>query len=176
MRIVIKYMKRLNASSGYLIYINLAAMALIGVLEGLAILLVIPLINSSGMIRLNTEEIPLLGSLDFLGSWPLAGRLAFILGLYIMIVILQNILYRSMTLQHNRYQQQFSRSLRIEAYTSLLQAEWHYFIRRRAADLINVMTIELARVIAGINYALTLLRSIIFTCVQIVIAFGYLQL
>lgn len=170
MKHILKYMKALNASSGMMIYVNLAAMGLISVLEGMSILLLIPLINSSSIMQLNTDVVPFLGWLAFFNGWPLAGRLAFILGLFVTIVIVQNVLYRSMTLQHTKYQQQFSRTLRSKAYASLLQADWQFFIQRRTSDLINVMTIELARVIAGINYVLTFLRSMIFTCVQLVIA------
>jgi ATP-binding cassette subfamily C protein len=171
MKHIVYYMKRLYAFSGSMVYVNVAGMALISVLEGFAILLLIPLINSSEMVHLNTEAIPVLGLFDFLHELPLITRLSVILGFYVLIVIGQNMLNRRLTLQYSRLQQRFSLLLRAETYQSLLQASWSYYIQRRKSDLINVMTIEMARVVAGINQVLTLFRSTIFTVVQIGIAF-----
>lgn len=168
---IFHYMKRLFAFTGHKAYINVAGMALIGVLDGFAILMLIPLINSSEMISLNTEAIPILELFSFLNHMPFVHRLSVILGFYVLIVIGQNLLSQRLTLQHSQFQQSFSLRLRAETYQQLLQANWYFFTKRRKSDLINTMTIELARVIAGINYALTLIKSSLFTAVQLGIAF-----
>lgn len=171
MKHMIHYMKRLFASSGRKAYVNVVGMAFIGVLDGVAILMLIPLINSSEMIHLDTEGIPVLELFNFLNHMPLIQRLSCILGFYVLIVIGQTVLNQRLTLQHAQLQQSFSLRLRAETYQLLLQANWHFFTKRRKSDLINTMTIELARVIAGLNSTLTLIRSTLFTLVQLAIAF-----
>lgn len=46
-----------------------------------------------------------------------------------------------------------------------------FFLRKRTSDLINMMTTELARVLAGISGFLQFLTSLLFTLVQIAFAF-----
>jgi len=64
----------------------------------------------------------------------------------------------------------FSRELRLETYRTLLEANWNYFVKKRKSDLIASMTVELARVVSGLNLILLLVTSVIFTFFQVALA------
>jgi ABC-type multidrug transport system fused ATPase/permease subunit len=94
-----------------------------------------------------------------------------ILGAYLIIVFGQNLIQRSTMIRNVEIQQHFSRKLRIETYSVLLQSNWPFFLKKRSSDLINLLTIELARVLGAINLFLQLVTSLIFTFIQIGFAF-----
>ncbi|MEH7545755.1 ABC transporter ATP-binding protein, partial [Neobacillus vireti] len=60
--------------------------------------------------------------------------------------------------------------LRLETYNDLIKSNWGFFTKEKKADLINIMTMELARVSGGIIQVLLLMTSLVFTSIQIVIA------
>ena len=71
----------------------------------------------------------------------------------------------------SKIQQGFIRHLREETYRSLLQANWGFYLKKRKSDIINIMTNEIFNVSAGIHLFLQFLSSLIFTFIQIGIAF-----
>ncbi|MFJ7756093.1 ABC transporter ATP-binding protein [Peribacillus muralis] len=164
------FFKRLYNFSGKILFINMLGMVIVSLLDSVGILLLIPMIGVSGII-----DIDLSRNLPALFSWiaeiPKMISLTIILGFYIVLVIFQNVLQRNLTIRDVRIQQQYSSHLRVELYQSILHANWEFFIKTRKSDLINVMTNDLARVSAGINLILQLLASVIFTLIQIGVAF-----
>ncbi len=170
MKYVIYFMKRLYAYTGNILYVNLIGMVIISLLEGIGIFLLIPLIHVSGIFSLDIKAIPILGIFSFLQSLPATLGLPIILGIYILIVVCQNLLQRNLAIRNVEIIYSFSRQLRIETYRLLLQANWNYFVKRRNSELITNMTVELARVISGMNLFLLLVASLIFTLFQIGLA------
>ncbi len=170
MEYVLHFTKRLYAYAGKILYINLLGMVLISFLEGIGILLLIPMISFSGMMNLNASSSPLVSIFEFLQNVPQTLGLPVILGIYILLVIGQNLLQRGITIRNAKIQQGFFRHLRLEIYRSLLQANWHFFINKRKSDLINSLTSELARVNSGTNLILQFLASLIFALIQVGIA------
>ena len=70
-----------------------------------------------------------------------------------------------------KIQQGFLRHLREKTYKSLLQANWNFFLNKRKSDIINTMTTEIARVGGGVQLFLQFLTALVFTFIQIGIAF-----
>ncbi|WP_066067773.1 ABC transporter ATP-binding protein [Neobacillus soli] len=167
---VFYFIKRLFSYSGNILYLNLFGMGLVSFLEGLGILLLVPMISYSAIINIDLGGFKFLKFLNFLQDFPKIQALVFILGFYISLVLVQNLIQRNLSIRNVRITQGFIRQLRLETYNDLLKANWEFYTKERKADLINVMTMELARVSGGIIQFLLLLASLVFTCIQILIA------
>ncbi|MDM5234676.1 ABC transporter ATP-binding protein [Bacillus cereus] len=168
---IIYFMKKLYSSAGNILYVNLFGMVLISLLEGIGIILLIPMISMTGIINIGEETTFIAPVSRFLQDFPKTTSLASILGIYILIVLGQNLLQRNITLRDARTQQDFVRKLRIETYSMILKAKWSFFLEKRKTNLINILTTELARVSYGVNLILQLLAAILFTFIQVGIAF-----
>ncbi|CAM4225284.1 multidrug ABC transporter [Bacillus luti] len=168
---IMYFMKKLYSSAGNILYVNLFGMVLISLLEGIGIILLIPMISMTGIINIGEETTFIAPVSRFLQDFPKTTSLASILGIYILIVLGQNLLQRNITLRDARTQQAFVRELRIETYSMILKAKWSFFLEKRKTNLINILTTELARVSYGVNLILQLLAAILFTFIQVGIAF-----
>lgn len=145
-------------------------MAIASLMEGLGILLIIPLLSIGGVIEANTASSKLSQLFHFLTALPPSLYLPLILCMYVVIIIGQNLLQRSLAIRDVKIREKFSRNLRIEIYSLLLHSKWALFLKKRKSTLINLLTSELARVIGGINFALQLLSNTIFMIIQLAIA------
>lgn len=171
MQAVMYYIRQLQHLSGVKLYLNLLGMVISGLLESSAILLLVPMLGMAG-IELGGAgagySIPMLG---FLSEMPQTTALGCVLGGYIGIVLCQNLISRFVAIRNVDIQQTYSRQLRYDVYSALLRAEWSFFLKKRTSDLVNMMTTEMARVLAGISCFLQFLTSMLFTLVQIAFAF-----
>ncbi|PGK22487.1 multidrug ABC transporter [Priestia megaterium] len=172
MKYLFHFIKRIHNYSGKILYTNLICMILIGFLESVGVFLLIPLIGLTGIFDISTEGISLLSWITELFSGvPETTRLLIILGVYVLLMTGQSIFKRNQTVLGVKIQQRFIRHLREETYRDLLQANWAFYLKKRKSDIINIMTNETFHVSAGINLFLQLLSSLIFTLIQIGIAF-----
>lgn len=124
---IIYFMKKLYSSAGKILYVNLFGMVLISLLEGIGIILLIPMISMAGIINIGEETAFIAPVYRFLQDFPKTTSLISILGIYILIVLGQNLLQRNITLRDARTQQAFVRELRIETYSMILKAKWSFF-------------------------------------------------
>lgn len=171
MQAITYYIRQLQRLSGVKLYLNLLGMVISGLLESSAILLLVPMLGMAGLQLGGTGtayNLPLLG---FIPELPQTTALGLVLGAYVFIVLCQNLISRSVAVRNVDIQQSYSRQLRYDVYSALLRAEWSLFLKKRTSDLINVMTTEMARVLAGISCFLQFLTSLLFTLVQIAFAF-----
>lgn len=171
MKIIIYFLKQIHNYSGKIVYINLFAMTCIGLLDGMAILLLVPLISMSGIVDMGVEGIPILSMFDFIADIPSSIGLPIILAIFVLIVVGQNIVSRQLNVKNTMIQHGFLRHMRIETYQALLHADWQFFIRNRKSDLINILTSEIARSSMGAYSVLQFISSIVFTFIQIGLAF-----
>jgi ABC-type multidrug transport system fused ATPase/permease subunit len=167
MRQVLFFMKQLHRFQGSLIYFNQLGMALMSLLEGVGIFLLIPLINLTGIFKLNGGDH---SRFPFLTRWfhvfsPTV-NLFLILVIYVGLMIGQNAFQKHQMVLNAKIQQRFVRHLKEETYQAILQSDWKFFIRKRKSDLTNVILVELSRVGAGTNSFLQFLSSLIFTVIQ----------
>ncbi|MDQ0975356.1 ABC-type multidrug transport system fused ATPase/permease subunit [Neobacillus niacini] len=168
---VLYFIKRLYSYSGSILYINLLGMGIVSFLEGIGLILLIPMLSYCGLVDIQVGETKFIDMFSFLKDYPKQVVLLFILGFFILFVIGQNLLQRNLSIRNVKITQGFVQQLRLEIYGSLLGSNWSFFLKERKADLINVMTMELARVAGGVNHLLKLFTSLIFTLIQIGIAF-----
>ncbi len=166
------FMKQLHRFSGPVIYANQIGMALMSLLQGFSIFLIIPLISVTGLFSLHTQmKIPLPILDNWFHHFSPDVNLIIILGIYVLIMISQNIFQNNQTLLNVKLQQRFIRHLKETNYKLILESDWRFFIRKRKSDLINIMLMEIGRVGAGTSFCLQFISSVIFTLVQIGIAF-----
>lgn len=173
MKFNLYFIKQLYSFAGKKIYTIILGMVLVSMLDGLGIVLIIPMISSSGIVSINSKSTPISGLFEFQETLPKTLALSIILGVYILLVIGQNLLQRSINISNAKVQQGFFRHLRLSTYRLLLQANWEFFLKRRKSNLINSLTSELARVNSGIFLFLQLLATFIFTLIQICMAFFF---
>ncbi|MEM4997245.1 ABC transporter ATP-binding protein [Priestia sp. SB1] len=172
MKHLLHFIKQIHNYSGKILYINLICVILISLLESVGVFLLVPLIGLIGIFNINREETSFLSWVTQLFSgFSETISLLIILGVYVLLMTGQGVFKRHQTILGVKIQQRFIRYLREETYKDLLQANWAFYLKKRKSDIINIMTNETFHVSAGINLFLQLLSSIIFTLIQIVIAF-----
>lgn len=172
MKPVLYFFKQLYSYAGKKLYINLLGMVFISFLDGMGLLLLIPVISYSGVVSFDGADGTAAKILNVLQHVPAGfGGLTFILLLFVLMNIAQNVFQRFVTIENVRIQHGFARSLRLEIYRDLLHANWAFYVKRRKSDIINTITAELARVSAGTNTFLQFITSIIFTLIQVGVAF-----
>lgn len=170
MRTIWYFIRQLHVFSGKKLYINLVAMLIISLLEGVGIVLLIPMIGMTGLVEMDTGGTPLTGLFETFQLIPAAYGLPIILSIYVVIAVGQNVLQRSIMVKNAAIQHCYFRHLRMETYHSLLHANWDFFIKRRSSDLIHLMTGEISRVGTGAYAILQFMSSFIFTLIQIGLA------
>ncbi|KNH20177.1 multidrug ABC transporter [Priestia megaterium] len=164
------YINRLHQFTGKVLYFNVFGMVIVSLLEGVGILLIIPLLSIGGIIEINATSHRLIHAFDFLAKVPHSLYLPLVLSSYMLLIVGQNLLQKSLSIRDVKIRERFSRHLRLEIYSSILHSEWGFFLKKRKSDLINLLTTELARVIGGINFFLQLISNVAFMLIQISIA------
>lgn len=171
MKAILYFAKRLYASTGNMLYVNLSGMILISLLEGIGIILLIPMLSMSGIFNMSASLNAISGMFDVLRDMPRTWSLSFILGVYILLAVGQGIIKQTVSNSNARLHQGFMHHLRIDTFGSLLQAKWEFHIKKRKSDFVNSLTAEIAGVSGGMNAILQMVASVIFTLIQIGIAF-----
>jgi ABC-type multidrug transport system fused ATPase/permease subunit len=171
MKTLIFYIKQLFSYSGSILYWNILGMAIISFIEGMSILMLIPILGLTGILDLNQEADGLLATFDFFQSLPESLNLPLVLLLYILLIGLQNLIDRNLSVRNVKINHGFIGRVRITIYEALMNANWGFYSRKRKSDLVNIMTIELARVSGGIYQFIKLLTAIIFCLIQVCFAF-----
>ncbi|MGG0588156.1 ABC transporter ATP-binding protein, partial [Priestia megaterium] len=108
------YIKKLHSSTGKIIYFNVFGMAIVSLMEGFGILLIIPLLSIGGVIETNAASSKLSQLFNFLTVLPPSLYLPLILCIYVVIIVGQNLLQRSLAIRDVKVREKFSRDLRIE--------------------------------------------------------------
>lgn len=172
MRNIIYFTKRIHDFAGKILYFNLVGMVLISLFEGIGIFLLIPLISLSGILDVRSDEASPISAINrIFDGIPENVSLSLILALYVLLMIGHALFQRNQMILNGKIQQGFIRHLRDETYKAIIQANWGFFLKNRKSDIINSMTTELSRVAGGTNMFLQFITSLVFTFIQIVLAF-----
>ncbi|MXO77809.1 ATP-binding cassette domain-containing protein [Paenibacillus sp. OT2-17] len=166
------YMTKLYSVNGGALFLNIGCMIIVSLLEGFGIYMLVPMLAAIGVF-VGHSGIPFLsGGLEhFLPFIPKSWLLPGMLMVFIVLLTGQALLQRYQSILNSRIQQRFMRSLRIDVYTSFMKAQWAFYLRQRKSDFSHVMTTELARVSQGTNLLLQLTTAVMFTMIQIALAF-----
>lgn len=93
---------------GKMLYLNLFGMVLVSLLEGIGIFLLIPMLNSSGIVNIGTGSISISIS-TVLESFSFHLNLLVILTIYVFLIVAQAMLQRSETIQNTNRLYQLSK-------------------------------------------------------------------
>ncbi|MGE7602889.1 ABC transporter ATP-binding protein [Peribacillus sp. NPDC097675] len=170
MKELLYFAKQIHSYSGKILYVNMIAMLLISIFEGIGIFLLVPLLGLIGVVELG-ENTRLSWASNLFDGIPELISLFIILCFFIVLIIGQGYFQRQQLILNVRIQQSFTRYLREETYRNLIQANWLFYLNKRKSDLINLMTTEVFRVSGGISLFFQFISSLIFTMIQIGLAF-----
>ncbi len=165
------FFKRLYTLSGKILYVNVIGMVLIGIFEGVGIFLLIPLIGLTGIVDVGYDYSGINWIHNIFKDMPQMLGLIIVLGAYALLIIAQSYFQRNQSILNTKIQQHFIRHLREETYKSILQAKWSFFLKKKKTDLINLISVELNRVAGGTSLFLQFISSLIFTFIQLCLAF-----
>ncbi len=172
MQSLLYFMRQIHNFSGNILYINFLGMVLIGLLESVGIFLLIPLIQLTGILDFTLNEYRFTSAISkIFEEIPEIVSLSLILSFFVFIIASQSFLQQKQLILNAKIQQSFIRFLRETTYKTILQASWRFFLDNRKSDLINIMTNETNRVSAGVHLFLQFLASIVFTIIQVCLAF-----
>lgn len=165
------YMRKLREVTGPVLYWNLLGMICISLMEGIGIYMLVPMLSLIGIFEMGTTGLQLSWLSEWLGRLSDNSQLVLILSIFVVILSGQAWLQRMQTIRNTRIQQQFIRTLRQETYRAIIMAKWPFFLQKRKSDFNHILTTELARVSQGTNLILQMAASLIFTAIQIGLAF-----
>ncbi len=171
MKDIIYFVKQIHSYAGSRLYINILAMTFIGLLESVGILLLIPMINMTGLVDFGLENSSYFQFLRFIEDIPASIALPIILSIYLLVVVGYNYIDRKIVIRNSIIQNGFLRKLRSDTYTAVLHSKWEFFIKNRKSDLINLVLTEVAKASGGTSSFLSFIGSLIFTFIQILLAF-----
>ncbi|WP_440118217.1 ABC transporter ATP-binding protein [Paenibacillus sp. QZ-Y1] len=165
------FMRKLHHVTGPILYWNLLGMICISLMEGIGIYMLVPMLSLIGIFQMGSTGLNLPWVSEVLNRFPENGRLLLVLLTFVVIVSGQAWLQRLQTIRNTRIQQQFVRTLRMETYRAIIMAQWSFFLQKRKSDFNHILTTELARVSQGTNIMLQMAASLIFTGIQVGLAF-----
>ncbi|MCP3779947.1 ABC transporter ATP-binding protein [Paenibacillus sp. MZ03-122A] len=166
------YMTKLYSVNGGALFLNIGCMIIVSLLEGFGIYMLVPMLAAIGVFVGHSGMPFLSDGLDhFLPFIPKSWLLPGMLMVFVVLLTGQALLQRYQSILNSRIQQRFMRSLRVDVYTSFMKAQWAFYLRQRKSDFSHVMTTELARVSQGTNLLLQLTTAVMFTLIQIALAF-----
>ncbi|TVY05629.1 ABC transporter ATP-binding protein [Paenibacillus cremeus] len=172
MKNVLHFFKSIHAFAGNVLFLNLIGMVVISLFEGIGIFLLIPLISFTGIFEFRMYETSPLHSFIYMFQGISKDiSLPLILVVYIVLLVGQGYFQRKQMILNGKIQQGFNRKLREETYKALVEANWGFFLKKRRSDVINIMTTELSRVAGGTQIFLQFLAALVFTFIQISLAF-----
>ena len=130
---------------GWWVFLGLGLSALNGFLEGIGILLLLPLLNTVGIGNGETE-LPLIGGLDLrLSVMGIAPTTISILMVIICVFVVQYSVFLTYSHVFANLQYRFEALWRKELFSTLLSARWAFFTRIAAGELINTLVGETSR-------------------------------
>src|SRR5690625_5268597 len=113
------FLKQIHTYSGKILYFNLFAMTVIGLLDGIGILLLVPMLSMSGIVHMDLGDTKLTPFFELFQSIPATFGLFAVLGIFILVVISQGILSRYTAIKNAIIQHSFFQYMRVETYDAL---------------------------------------------------------
>lgn len=172
MKILWPYIKDLYNLSRFKFVLNLLLMLLLGMMEGVGVLMIIPLLTVVGIIPGVQSDSLTAWVNNFFQSAGLPLSLPVILLIYVGLITGQGLLQRWQSILNFNIQQEYNVSLMIRLFTAVAYTDWQLLISKTKSDIANAIITELTRVYAGVNTFLQLLINVLITTIQVVIAFA----
>jgi len=165
------YLKELFNFSRSQFIVNVLVMVILGLLEGVSVLMVIPLLSVAGII-------PGMDMGDGVTSWinrffrhfGLTLNLPVVLLSYLGITYGQSWLQRYQSQINVEIQQTFSRFLTLRLFRAIAYAEWQLLMSKTKSEVTHILVTELLQLIGATLGLLRLIATVLITIVQITLA------
>jgi ATP-binding cassette subfamily C protein len=151
--------------------LNVLLMIGLGTLEGVGVLMIIPLLYVTGIASGTESGGDFTTSLAaFIRNVGIELNLPIVLLLYISLNFVQSWLQRKQTLLNIGIMQDYSIYLTAKLFRVIAFAEWQLLINKTRAAIANTLINETIRVYSGINACLQLMVNTVVTAVQVSLA------
>lgn len=151
-------------------FLALVLTAAVGLTEGIALLLLVPLLQIAGVTvegSLGGLSARLAGAFDAVGVTP---TLLTVLVLYVVITVMQASLVRARSLADTVAVQQYTLGLRARLYSAIARARWPVVSRIRSSDITYALTTAIDQVDNGANNVLFLIATAVVALVYALFA------
>ena len=139
--------------------------------EGAGLLLLLPLLQSIGLVVTDGAAGRLAGwTASAFGAFGLTPSLEGVLVVFMAVSLAYATLYRWHLMLSPRLEQQFVLALRHRLYEAIVSARWPFLVQRRATDLAHALTAELDRVGTSAHQLLVLVASLGVTGMYVIVA------
>ncbi|SMC98219.1 ABC transporter ATP-binding protein [Sporomusa malonica] len=166
------YIRDLYILSRVKFLVNLLLMVMLGMLEGIGVLMIIPLLMVTGIIPgMQASSDWAFGLDQFFQNIGMTLSLPLVLVIYTSINFGQSWLQRCQAMLNFDLQQEFAVSLSIRLFRAVAYAKWQLLMSKAKSDITNVILSELTRVYYGMNIFLQMVATALITIIQISIAF-----
>jgi|LGVE01.1.fsa_nt_gb ATP-binding cassette subfamily C protein len=171
-KLLFDYIKELYQYSKIKFIENFLFMVLDGFTSGISLFMLIPLLSLIGLTGETSVSIPIVDkAMGVLKGYDLSIQLGIVLLIYLVLIILQALISRKLSLLNTEIIQGYTKYLRGNLYKNLVQAEWRCLIGKKKSDITNAFTNEISRIASGTLFLLRLTSQIIIACFQLGVAF-----
>jgi ATP-binding cassette, subfamily C, bacterial len=162
------YIQSLFAFSPATFIANLFLMIASGLLEGIGLLLLIPLLSLAGYTVISSDQ------LGYIGRWihryPWHVTLPELLLVYVLIIAVLAKLQSTQQSMSGAFREAFIRSWRNRLYCSLSYANWMFTLRHKKAVMENLLTTEVQRIGAVTHLFLRMLSTLVLLAVYLTLS------
>ena len=159
-KLFLEYLRDLFRQAGTKAYFAIAVLIVMGLTQGIGLLMLIPFLQLIGIGDSAPEGIvAIIGKIWRFTGLPLS--LPAVLVVYVGIVSLYAEIQRWSTILNSKLSHAFTRKLRDDLFRAMARVQWLRFIQIRGSDINHVMTSNLATIDSG-TYGLFALISTIF--------------
>lgn len=166
-----KYLISLTGFNIKKVILSLFLMVIIGLTEGIGLLLLVPLLQLAGLDvqqgALNSISVYVSSFLSYMGIEP---TLAAVLVVYVLVIGLNAFLVKIQEVKISQVQYGFAAHLRKRLFDAITNSDWLFFISKRSSDLAHALTYEIERIVHGTGQFLFLISSSIILAVYIIFA------
>jgi ATP-binding cassette subfamily C protein len=151
--------------------ISLFLMVLISLLQGISLLLLVPLLQLVGL-NVSQGSIGQIAGIvsEFFAIINVQPTLLVVLIIYVLVISFIAILSRLQTLRTSDIQYQFAAQLRKRLYKAITNSNWLFFTKMKSSNFAHALTNEIERISIGTGQFLTFLASIMILIVYIIFA------
>ena len=166
-----QYTKNLTQLMPKKVILALFLMVGISLIEGVSLLLLIPLLQLVGLDvgQGSLGQIAVIVS-AFFATLGLQLNLLMVLVIYVAVISFSAILNRLQTLKTSDIEFQFAAHLRKQLYMAITNSNWLFFSKMKSSNLAHALTNEIERISVGTGQFLSLLASIMILIVYIIFA------
>jgi ATP-binding cassette subfamily C protein len=165
------YTKNLTQLMPQKVAISLFLMVLISLLQGISLLLLVPLLQLVGL-NVSQGSIGQIAGIvsEFFAIIRVQPTLLTVLIIYVLVISFIAVLSRLQTIRTSNIQYQFAAQLRKRLYKAITNSNWLFFTKMKSSNFAHALTNEIERISIGTGQFLTFLASIMILIVYIIFA------